>query len=444
MYTERMQHVAVLGAAGKMGSGITLLSALELADLSLLPENQGVSFKLTAFDLFPEGPEGLKQYLHKQAARKAGRMAEKLRQVIPAWLSLDDEAVGKAYADHALTMMVTTDSLADVAGAGLVFEAVSENPNLKIKLFKDIEFSGKGDTWYFTNTSSVPIHILDEGASLGGRILGFHFYNPPAVQRLVELIVTSNTLPEMRSFAEALAARMGKIIVPANDFAGFIGNGHFMRDALYGMGEALKLSESMPFAQAISIINHVSKEFLIRPMGIFQLMDYVGLDVVRYILGVMNPYFPQEDLHSALLDDLVEKGVRGGQHPDGSQKDGYFRYTDGEPSHVLDVASGDYMELVPLRAQIEAYTGPLPASHLPWKQLIKDAEKNSKLQTYFDDLKAMETKGASLARSYMERSRQIGKLLVRDGIALSDKDVNTVLLTGFFHAYGPLNDYMTP
>ncbi len=73
--------------------------------------------------------------------------------------------------------------------------------DLKIKLFSQIDQNNKNNPWFFTNTSSVPIHILDDGAKLGGRVLGFHFYNPPAVQRLVELISIPSNNAEIIDFA---------------------------------------------------------------------------------------------------------------------------------------------------------------------------------------------------------------------------------------------------
>jgi 3-hydroxyacyl-CoA dehydrogenase len=442
-YIRRIQRVAVLGAAGKMGSGITLLMAQEMTERALDPANSGLEFVLTAVDVSPEALEGLKKYVHKQSARKAVKMAAHYRSRCMHWADLDDEAIGQAYADRVLSWIHPATQVTAAAGSGLVFEAVSENPNLKVKLFREIEEAdGGGDVWYFTNTSSVPIHLMDEEAGLDGRILGFHFYNPPAVQRLVELILTSSTRPELREVALELARNMGKIIVPANDHAGFIGNGHFMRDALFGISEAERLSKGMPLHEAVYMVNTVSAKFLVRPMGIFQLIDYVGIDVIRFILAVMDPYYPKETLYSALLDRLFEAGVKGGQHHDGSQKDGFLKYEEGRPTAVYNPESGEYEAISTFNAGCEARLGALPASLPAWKDIVKDPEKEDKLAAYFQELGTMDTEGAALAKAYVSRSRAIGLQLVADGIALSEKDVNTVLLTGFFHAYGPINPYL--
>ncbi len=150
--------------------------------------------------------------------------------------------------------------------------------------------------------------------------MGFHFYNPPAIQKLVELIVTKASQPEMQEFANNYAKALRKIVVPSNDKAGFIGNGHFMRDALYGINLAKDLAADRPLYEAIYMVNKVTQDFLVRPMGIFQLIDYVGIDVVQFIMKVMNPHLADENLHSDLLDQMLELDVRGGQMSNGAQK----------------------------------------------------------------------------------------------------------------------------
>ncbi|MFH2141294.1 MAG: hypothetical protein ABIJ97_02645, partial [Bacteroidota bacterium] len=86
--------------------------------------------------------------------------------------------------------------------------------------------------------------------------------------------------------------------------------------------------------------------------------------------------------------------------------------------------------------------GNSPLSILPWKELVGNAHKDDLLKKYYAELKTMDTLGAKLAITYAKRSKEIGLKLVSDKVAYSEKDVNTVLLTGFFHAYGPINDYI--
>lgn len=439
-YNERLSNVTILGAAGKMGSGITLLTALEMARLAKLPENSKRTFVLNAMDISSEALNGLLAYIRGQASKMAMKKPEAYKPMYPGAES--DEAMAKHYADDVISIIRPVTGLDAAYASTLIFEAVSENPDLKVKLFTDINTHNPAKPWFFTNTSSVPIHLLDERAALEGRVLGFHFYNPPAVQKLVELIVTGKTPPEMNDFAKKYAQALKKIVVPSNDFAGFIGNGHFMRDALHGIKEVTALEGKYGFPQALFMVNKVSQQFLVRPMGIFQLIDYVGIDVCQYIMKVMHPYLEGEVLHSDLIDKLISKDVKGGQFSDGSQKDGFFKYEGGKPIAVVNPADGSYVPVADFKAGAEEALGSLPATCKPWKEVIADPEKETSLKTYFDELKSAGGAGAELARRYILRSKEIGLKLVSDKVAFNAQDVNTVLMTGFFHAYGPVNDYI--
>ena len=77
-----------------------------------------------------------------------------------------------------------------------------------------------------------------------------------------------------------------------------------------------------------------------------------------------------------------------------------------------------------------------------WKDVVGNKQKDGLLRGYFDELKSLNTLGSKLAKEYHLNSKNIGLNLVKDGIADSDENVNTVMLTGFFHAYGPINNYM--
>ncbi|RLC51167.1 MAG: hypothetical protein DRH79_06590, partial [Candidatus Cloacimonadota bacterium] len=327
--------------------------------------------------------------------------------------------------------------------SNLIFEAVAENADLKIKIFKEIDENNPNKPWFFTNTSSVPITKLENEANLKGRILGFHFYNPPAVQKLVELILTENTAKETEEFALKYANKLKKKIVYSNDFAGFIGNGHFMRDALYGINKALELAdkENISIPEAIYIVDKISRDFLVRPMGIFQLIDYVGVDVCSFIMGVMNPYLDDEDLYSPELHKMLELGVKGGQFSSGAQKDGFLKYERGTPVAAYDFEARKYVEYSDIQAKCDEKIGIAPVSQKPWKAVNFDKQKSDILTEYFHELNGTDSFGCKLAIDYLKTSKQIGKKLVSMNVAKTDEDVNTVLLTGFYHAYGPINNY---
>lgn len=441
-YEDRLQNVTVLGAAGKMGSGILLLTATEMADLSLKPENKGRTFTVNAMDVSQEALAGLLQYVRAQARKIAEKKTVALRKMYADRTDLvENFDVIDQYIYDVTSKIRPITRLEPAYESTLIFEAVSENPELKIKIFSEIEKNSNQKPWFFSNTSSIPILHLDEKSNLAGRILGFHFYNPPVVQKLVELITNDKTDKNAIDFALTYAKKLRKIIVPSNDFAGFIGNGHFMRDALHAMGEVERLTSEMPFVEAVYTMNKISQDFLIRPMGIFQLIDYVGIDVCQYIMQVMNPHVADEEIHSPLLDKMMEIGIKGGQNPNGSQKDGFLKYEKGRPAAVFDTTTQTYLPIADFQEKADARIGAAPPSVVPWKRIIGNPEKNSVLEQYFKDLTGLDTPGGKLARAYGERSKAIGKKLVADGVAHNEDDVNTVLLTGFFHAYGPINNY---
>ncbi len=443
-YDERLQNVSVLGAAGKMGSGILLLTAVEMADLSLKPENKGKTFCLNAIDVSQEGLAGLMKYLKGQVMKIAEKKTVQLRKLYADRNDLiENEDIIQEYVFDVMNIVRPVTAIEAAYESKLVFEAIIENLDLKKKLLSQINTNNSSKPWFFSNTSSIPIHVLNDGAKLDGRILGFHFYNPPAVQRLVELITIRSNPPEMVDFANTFARNLRKVVVPSNDFAGFIGNGHFMRDALHAIHEVEKLTKEMPFPEALYMINKVTQDFLVRPMGIFQLIDYVGIDVVQFIMNVMNPYLPDEELHSDLLDKMMQMGVKGGQKSDGSQKDGFLKYEKGKPVAVFDPGTKNYADISGFQERCDTKLGPLPTSWNPWKKVnFSKGNKQVMLESYFKDLKKLDSFGAKLTKKYHLRSDEIGRYLVSSGVAKSADDVNTVMLTGFYHAYGPINDFM--
>ncbi|MBL6963763.1 MAG: 3-hydroxyacyl-CoA dehydrogenase family protein [Bacteroidetes bacterium] len=441
--TERLQNVSVLGAAGKMGSGILLLTALELADLSLKPENKDKTFILNAIDVSDAGLSGLMKYLQGQFIKAAEKKTVQLRGMYENRDELiENYDIINQYVFDVMNIIRPTTKMEVAYNSTLVFEAIIENPDVKVKLLSQIDQNNHHKPWYFTNTSSIPITQLDSAANLGGRILGVHFYNPPAVQKLVEVIKGKETREDLNEFALGLIKSMRKKAVPSNDFAGFIGNGHFMRDALHGINEAKKLAKESSWVEGVYTINKVTQDYLVRPMGIFQLIDYVGVEVCSYIMSVMNPHVKDEDLHSDVLDQLIVQGVLGGQYSSGAQKDGILKYEKGRPVAVWDLDRKDYIYFTDFQDACDAKLGKMPSTFMPWKAVNFNRSKAAILETYFNDLNGMNSLGANIAKTYNSRSNEIGKKLVADSVAHSEADVNTVMLTGFFHAYGPINEYL--
>ncbi|MCK4224812.1 MAG: 3-hydroxyacyl-CoA dehydrogenase family protein [candidate division Zixibacteria bacterium] len=444
-FDERLKDVSVIGAAGKMGSGIALLLAQEIARLKNLPQNKDSIYRLHLIDISEAALDGLQTYLKAQFVKAGEKTTVMLRELYKDRENLvENYEIIDAFVDDAMSVLRLGTDLSEVKNSKMIFEAIVEDKDVKVGVLKKIDQLVDPDTYYFTNTSSIPISVLNQSADLGGRIIGYHFYNPPAVQRLVELISPESTKPELKEMALELAKRLRKKIVPANDIAGFIGNGHFLRDGLYAIKEAKKMTGEFTLPGALYIMNKVSQDLLVRPMGILQLIDYVGVDVYQCISETIAGYIKGEDLKDDLLAQMVEKKVLGGQRADGSQKDGFLKYEKNRPAGVYDIEKGEYKMFDPngWSGELDKKLGGYPEGTIPWRKLLMDPKRGDKLSVYFKNLNASDTLGAKLAKAYLRRSKEIGEFLVKTGVAESDKDVNDVLLNGFYHLYGPINDYV--
>jgi 3-hydroxyacyl-CoA dehydrogenase len=438
---SRLQQVAVVGAAGKMGSGIALLLALELGYRAL--ERPESTFILNLIDMNDAGLQGLVRYLRDQAAKDGEKQINRLRELFRNRADLvDNEDMVREFVFEVLLRVRTGRTLDLARESLLVFEAAFETEDVKLSIYKDLAGRCRPEAWFLSNTSSIPLQALSEACGLQGRMIGYHFYNPPAVQKLVEVIAPSSCSPELVQVAFELARLLRKRTVPAADIAGFIGNGHFIRDGLYAIREVERLAPEHGLVPALYMVDRVSRDFLLRPMGIFQLMDYVGIDVFQLITRVMTKYLG-EDLHSDLLERYLALGVKGGQTSSGAQKPGFLDYQKGRPSAIFDPDAQGYAPLEgPWVLAAAARLGPTPEPVLSWKALQKDPDAGTRLAAWFQAIKGMDTLGADLARRHYQASRETGLNLVRQGVAGSAEDVNEVLKLGFFHLYGPITEYM--
>lgn len=417
-------HVVVLGAAGKMGSGIALLLLQEMASM---PKS-----RLTLLDTNSHGFEALSKYLREHLLKYAERNINRLRLYFNDRKELIDNGdMIEAFVVEALDRVRYVTSLGECVGAKMVFEAILEDIQVKTGVFTKINEIADPEACYFTNTSSIPIHILEKKSGLNGRLIGFHFYNPPAIQQLLEIIVPKGAKKGLREFAQEIAERLNKIIVFSKDIAGFIGNGHFIREIVEGCSRVEEIKKKSSFSEAVCIVNTVTQDYLIRPMGLFQLIDYVGIDVAHHIAKIMTEYLPAEVFNTTLVNRMVSEGVKGGQNGDGTQKDGFFSYEKGKPVKVYDIEKKHYIPYV-----IPQEMKTLPTGHESWKALSKDKEKEDKLKRYFSHLLKDNSPASKLAVKFLERSSAIGHGLVKDDVARSVDDVDTVLKNGFFHLYG--------
>ncbi len=441
---ERLQNVAIIGAAGKMGSGIGVLIAQEMAKLKLQPENKDNIYRLHLIDISEKALDGLRGYMRAQLTKRAEKTTVLLRKLYTDRKNLIENAdIIGAFVDDSSSVLNYTTDLGAAKDAHLIFEAIIENEKIKIRIYKRLNRMCSDDTFFLTNTSSVPISFLDEQSGLGGRLIGYHFYNPPVVQRLVEVITAKTTTDKLKNVSTELGKRLSKKLVPANDITGFIGNGHFVRDGLYALHQVDSLKKNHRYPGALYIMNRVTQDFLVRPMGIFQLIDYVGIDVFQCILKVMRTHLGDTSLRSKIIDKMVKLEVLGGQHADGSQRDGFLKYERNRPVGVYDIRKKEYLMINDAwKRRVDAKIGPLAEGCAPWKTLLVNPKKEEALAKYFDNLKQIDTLGGTLAVDFLKKTKEIGEKLVSDGVAHSADDVNAVLTNGFYWLYGPINDYI--
>ena len=441
---ERLQNVAIMGAAGKMGSGIGVLIAQEMAKMKLNPGNRDKVYQLNLIDINERSLDGLRGYMRAQLLKSAEKSTVLLRALYADRKDLVENAeiINEFVNDASAVLNFTTDISAAKA-AHLIFEAIVENEKIKIKVYKKLKRICGDDTLFLTNTSSIPISYLDEKAGLYGRLIGYHFYNPPVVQRLVEIITAKTTIDDLKTVAQELGNRLRKKLVPSNDVSGFIGNGHFVRDGLYALREAERLKGKHRYPGAVYIVNTIAQNFLIRPMGIFQLIDYVGIDVFQCIINVMRTHLKDKSLRSKIIDKMVKQNVLGGQYADGSQKDGFLKYEKNRPVGIYNISKQEYFIIEDnWKKRQDAKIGPLPNGFTSWKSLLVNPKKEEVLSRHFENLTKMDTLGAELAINFLKQTKAIGEKLVADGVANSADDVNAVLTNGFYWLYGPINNYV--
>jgi len=157
-YTEKLTNITVLGAAGKMGSGILLLSALEAADHMLKPENKDKNFVVNAVDVTSSALPGLMAYIRAQVLKAAEKKTVLLRKLYANRKDLiENSDIIEAYIADVMSLIRPGTRIEAAYDSTLIFEAVSENADLKIRLFRQINENNPNKPWFFTNTSSVPI-----------------------------------------------------------------------------------------------------------------------------------------------------------------------------------------------------------------------------------------------------------------------------------------------
>lgn len=436
---EALQSVAVLGAGGKMGRGIALILLQDIAtrELDRFGTLESPVTHLILVEKSSHSLEELRIYLKDRLRRFGERHINLLREYFSGLSEIvSNKEVVEGFVDGCFNIIRLVEEAEAAEEATLVFEAIIEDVSAKVETLKRAQ--GAKAQFFFTNTSSIPIHVLARKTGFQNNLIGMHFYNPPSVQKLVEVVVPSMASAEVTQLGLDIAARLNKITVRSADVAGFIGNGFLMREVIFSSSQVEQLAKRLPFEEAIVVVNMISRDYLIRPMGIYQLIDFVGVDVCQQVIGIMNSYQHDKHFILPLLDKLLKSGKKGGQNADGSQRDGFFQYHGLTPVAAYQMDEGKYRLFADgcWVQDIMKGLGGLPNEWKSWKELVSDPQRQQHVEQYFDKLFEMGTPGSEVAFDFLMHGRQTASELVRQGVARSMDDVNTVLKNGFYHLYG--------
>ncbi|ARV12946.1 3-hydroxybutyryl-CoA dehydrogenase [Gilvibacter sp. SZ-19] len=271
-----MKNVAVIGA-GTMGNGIAHTFAqfdykVQLIDISQASLDRGMATITKNLD----------------------------RMVAKEKISEEDKA-------RTLGNITTYTSLEEgVEYASLVVEAATENVNLKLKIFQDLDKLCPDDTILATNTSSISITQIAAATSRPDMVIGMHFMNPVPIMKLVEIIKGYNTSQETYDTVAEISKKLNKVPVEVNDYPGFVAN----RILMPMINEAIETLYNG--VAGVQEIDTVMKLGMAHPMGPLQLADFIGLDVCLSILNVMYEGFKNPKYAPCpLLVNMVMAGKLG-------------------------------------------------------------------------------------------------------------------------------------
>ena len=274
-----IKKVGVLGC-GLMGSGIAQVAATAGFDVIVLEQEQ---------KFLDKGFAGIEKSLSRMVERgpaKGGLTAEQKTE--------------------AQSHLKGTLKIQDLADCDIVIEAIIENVELKRKTYAELEAIVKKDAIFATNTSSISVTELMTATKRPERFIGLHFFNPVPMMKLVEVVKTIATAPEVYDAAVEFGTKLGKVPVRTSDKTGFIVNRllvPYLLDAIRayeeGVGSITDIDEAMKLGCGY-------------PMGPFTLLDFVGLDTTYFITHVMYDEFKERRFASPpLLKRLVLAGWYG-------------------------------------------------------------------------------------------------------------------------------------
>ncbi len=271
-----MKSIAVIGA-GTMGNGIAHTFAQS-------------GFKVQLIDI---SEASLKRGMDT-ISRNLDRMVTK-------------EKISEADKSKTLgNITIFTNTEAGVKNVDLVVEAATENLDLKLKIFKQLDEVCSENTILSTNTSSISITQIAAATSRPDKVIGMHFMNPVPIMKLVEIIRGYSTSDDVTATIMELSKTLGKVPTEVNDYPGFVAN----RILMPMINESIETLYNN--VAGVEEIDTVMKLGMAHPMGPLQLADFIGLDVCLSILNVMYNGFPNPKYAPCpLLVNMVRAGKLG-------------------------------------------------------------------------------------------------------------------------------------
>lgn len=290
-----MKNIAVIGS-GTMGNGIAHTFAQHGYHVSLIDISE----------------DSLKKAL-VTIEKNLGRQVEK-------------GILSRETKDRAIANITTTTFLKEgVKEADLVVEAATENIELKLKIFREIDENTKPEAILASNTSSISITKIASITKSPDKVIGMHFMNPVPIMKLVEVIRGYSTSDGVTKIIMELARGLDKIPVEVNDYPGFVANRILMpmiNEAIFTLHEGVA---------GVGEIDTVMKLGMAHPMGPLQLADFIGLDVCLSILNVLHAGFGNPKYAPCpLLVNMVQaghKGIKSGS--------GFYKYSPGNKDLII-------------------------------------------------------------------------------------------------------------
>ncbi|NBU90122.1 MAG: 3-hydroxybutyryl-CoA dehydrogenase [Flavobacteriia bacterium] len=290
-----MKNIAVIGA-GTMGNGIAHVFAQFGYRVNLIDVSQATLDKALAT---------IGKNLDRQLAKEAITESEK---------------------QNTLSNLTTFTSLVEgVKGVDLVVEAATENIDLKLQIFKELDAATSENVILATNTSSISITKIAAVTNRPDKVIGMHFMNPVPVMKLIEIIRGYSTSDEVTNLIMEISKKLDKVPVEVNDYPGFVANRILMpmiNEAIYTLYEGVA---------GVEEIDTVMKLGMAHPMGPLQLADFIGLDVCLAILRVLHDGFGNPKYAPCpLLVNMVtagKKGIKSGE--------GFYTWTHGTKDLII-------------------------------------------------------------------------------------------------------------